>query len=71
MGNADSDTIVENTLDCPIFAKGIRIIPLESAKHIALRFDVSGCYIDNTVIGKSHHDVVKLFTNEIVDIFNL
>lgn len=50
MGNQDGDTIQENFLTCPIFARGIRIIPLEWDKHIALRFDVTGCFVDNSII---------------------
>ena len=50
-GNDDADTPVEEELDCPVFAKGIRVIPLEWEPHIALRFDVKGCYLDTTVIG--------------------
>ncbi|XP_060555879.1 contactin-associated protein-like 5 [Ruditapes philippinarum] len=50
MGNSDGDSIVDNPLSCPVFAKGIRIIPMEWDQHIALRFEVNGCYLDNTVI---------------------
>ena len=53
-GNDDADTPVEGELDCPVFAKGIRIIPLEWESHIALRFDAKGCYVDNSVIGTKH-----------------
>lgn len=51
MGNTDADTVVENPLPCPIFAKGIRIIPMTWNRHIAMRFEVNGCYLDNSVVG--------------------
>ena len=51
-GNSDADTHVEEELDCPVFAKGIRLYPLEWESHIALRFDVKGCYLDNNALGK-------------------
>ncbi|XP_045208429.2 neurexin-4-like [Mercenaria mercenaria] len=50
MGNSDGDTIQDNQLNCPVFAKGIRIIPMEWDPHIALRFEVNGCYLDNSII---------------------
>ena len=53
MGNNDGDSIVENSFDCPIFAKGIRLIPMGWNNHIAMRFDVSGCHLDNTIVGKN------------------
>ncbi|XP_052806208.1 lactadherin-like [Mya arenaria] len=47
-GNSDGDTIESNDFGCPVFAKGIRIVPMGWEKHIALRFDVNGCYLDDS-----------------------
>ncbi|XP_052265211.1 venom prothrombin activator pseutarin-C non-catalytic subunit-like isoform X1 [Dreissena polymorpha] len=68
-GNFDGDSVQFNELPCPLFAKGIRIIPMEWNQHVALRFDVSGCYIDNS--GVAPTNTTQSFLPGIVTPFGL
>ena len=42
-GNFDRNTVVNNTLYCPLLARCVRLNPTEWINFYALRFDVIGC----------------------------
>ncbi|KAK3100624.1 hypothetical protein FSP39_022761 [Pinctada imbricata] len=44
-GNFDEDTKVTNTLNCPIWAKCVRIHPLQWHNQISMRMELLGCPI--------------------------
>ncbi|KAK3612138.1 hypothetical protein CHS0354_031212 [Potamilus streckersoni] len=45
-GNQDIDTPVTNMFDCPVFARAVRIVPMEWNQRMALRFDLIGCHLE-------------------------